>query len=507
MFHATRALDFFDYFRIPYSITPGSSAPRDAKSMLDLDRVWPVTGSSGSLVWPSNHNGRSGHSARTGPVLVGDATTIFACVLDDAVIENHLRRSGGNWRAVIPLHTDRGDRIGSVWEDSRSGSVLLPFDPDQAIALLWTEGYQKLMTSQAVPVIHELARRSYYRARPLLPRTVQLALRRGFRRVQARPRFPRWPTETALHDLYDLLFRLLASIAGEPVPYIAPWPRGYSWAFVLTHDVERAIGYGRVPSIRSLEIERGYRSAFYFVPLRDYRVDDEVVSQLHEDGFEVGVHGVFHDGRDVESAKMLEQRLPLLRSAASRWNARGFRSPSTLRKWELVPMLGFEYDTSYSDTAPFEPQSGGSCSWLPYMNEGVVELPITLVQDHTVFELLGRDDESLWVEKSTFLRKRGGMSLILTHPDYLSPGPRLDAYARFLDMFGDDSTAWKALPRDVSDWWRKRAASSLVHDNGRWRINGPAEDEAVTALVEPRASIVEALAEGSVHGLEAEEAI
>jgi hypothetical protein len=472
--------------------------------MLDFDRVWPAEGRSGSLIWPSGSNGRS-HVARTGPVVVGDATTIFARVLDEAVIENQLHLTGGSWRAVIPLHTDRGDGIGAVWEDPSSGSVLLPFDPNEAIALLWTERYQNLTHGRAVPAIHEVARRSYYRARPVLPRTVQLALRRGFRQVQARPGFPRWPIETALHDLYDLLFRLLASIAGGPVPYIAPWPRDYSWAFVLTHDVERAIGYRRVPSIRSLEIERGYRSAFYFVPLRDYRVDDEVVSQLHENGFEVGVHGVFHDGRDLESAKVLEQRLPLLRSAAVRWNARGFRSPSTLRRWELVPKLGFEYDTSYSDTAPFEPQSGGSCSWLPYMNEGVVELPITLVQDHTVFELLGHDDESLWVEKAKFLRKRRGMALILTHPDYLSPGPRLDAYARFLDTFADDATAWKALPREVSDWWRRRAASSLVRDNGRWRISGAAEDEAVIALIEPRGSIVEALADGG--GLEGEEAI
>jgi hypothetical protein len=47
--------------------------------------------------------------------------------------------------------------------------------------------------------------------------------------------------------------------------------------------------------------------------------------------------------------------------------------------------LPFEYDSSYPDTDPFEPQPGGCCSWLPYFNGPLVELPITLPQDHTLF--------------------------------------------------------------------------------------------------------------------------
>ena len=51
----------------------------------------------------------------------------------------------------------------------------------------------------------------------------------------------------------------------------------------------------------------------------------------------------------------------------------------------MMPRLGFEYDSSYTDTDPYEPQPGGCCSYLPYFNESLVELPITLPQDHTVF--------------------------------------------------------------------------------------------------------------------------
>jgi hypothetical protein len=143
-----------------------------------------------------------------------------------------------------------------------------------------------------------------------------------------------------------------------------------------------------------------------------------------------------------------------------------------------MPLLGFDYDSSYTDTAPFEPQPGGCCTWLPYLIEDLVELPITLTQDHTVFDLLRHRDETLWVEKARFLRKRGGMALMLTHPDYLGNPYLLESYRRFLAEFAADSTAWKALPRDVSDWWRRRSNSRLEEVGGEWCVVGPARSEA-----------------------------
>ena len=72
-----------------------------------------------------------------------------------------------------------------------------------------------------------------------------------------------------------------------------------------------------------------------------------------------------------------------------------------------MPRLGFDYDSSYSDTDPYEPQPGGCCSYLPYFNENMVELPITLPQDHTLFSILQRPDADVWIGKADFLRERG----------------------------------------------------------------------------------------------------
>jgi hypothetical protein len=217
-----------------------------------------------------------------------------------------------------------------------------------------------------------------------------------------------------------------------------------------------------------------------------YRVEPDVVDELTARGFEVGVHGLYHDGRDLASAELLAERLPAMREHARAWGAVGFRSPATHRQWELMPMLGFDYDTSYPDTDPFEPQSGGCCTWLPYFNRDLVELPITLPQDHTLFAILRREDERAWVEKAAAIRDRGGMALIITHPDYMLERRFLDVYARFLAAFGDDPSLWRVLPRDVSAWWRRRAESRIVPAGDGWRVEGAAAAEATVALVHPR---------------------
>jgi peptidoglycan/xylan/chitin deacetylase (PgdA/CDA1 family) len=281
-----------------------------------------------------------------------------------------------------------------------------------------------------------------------------------------------------LHDFYDFLFELVSRLADRPVPFIGPWPRDSSWALVLTHDVEGEKGYGKLRELLHMELEAGYRSSWNFVPQNQYEVEDDLVHELREAGFEIGVHGLRHDGRDLASRATLRRRLPAIRSYAERWQAVGFRSPATLRSAELMPMLGFDYDSSYSDTAPFEPQPGGCCTWLPYMLDELVELPITLPQDHTLFEILGHRDEKIWLEKTRHLRARGGMALLITHPDYFDNPNLLESYRRFLGAFASDSSAWKALPREVSSWWRRRSESSLQEVNGEWRVVGPVEGEA-----------------------------
>ena len=336
------------------------------------------------------------------------STPIFGRVWPDAEAGPALAARNEGWKPATPIVDRDGARVGSVWR-ADDGSVLLPFDPDELDLALLSEGYLASEGSRLAGRAEAAARYLYYRLRPLMPRALQIGLRRAHGRVREGVTFPRWPLETARHDLHAFLLGLVAETAGRPVPWIAPWPQGYSWALVLTHDVETSVGHDNVHLMRDLEEQAGFRSSWNFVPER-YPIDAAVLRGLGERGFEVGVHGLRHDGRDLESMSTLRKRLPEIRRYAELWGAVGFRAPATQRGWDMIPALGFDYDSSYPDTDPYEPQRGGCCSWLPFFNRDTVELPITLPQDHTLFVILGQTDETAWVGKMDHMRDAGGMA-------------------------------------------------------------------------------------------------
>jgi hypothetical protein len=465
LFVCSRQATLLEYFRIPYRLESG---PADHA----LERIRPSAGAP-TLLWPR---------AFTGPAILAtilgadpeSTIPVFARVLADDDADRLLAARDGAWSRVRSITDSDGREVSSI-RRSEDGSVFLPFDPDEVILNYWSERYATIGAG-AKARLRQSMMNIYYRLRPLLPRHLQIWMRRRFARLQARSRFPRWPVETCLHDFFDLMLSMLGEIAGEPLPYIASWPGDHTWALVLTHDVEHARGFAALDPVLDLERAHGLRSAWNLVPRR-YHVDDERVRELVAGGFEVGVHGLHHDGRDLESIATLQERLPGMREAAERWGAVGFRSPAMHRNWDWIPLLGFDYDSSCPDTDPFEPQAGGCCTWLPFFNQGLVELPLTMVQDHTLFVILRQKDETAWVQKAELLRGRGGLAMIDTHPDYLLDERLLRAYGRFLAHFAADPSAWKALPREVSAWWRKRAASHLEWHGDSWRVVGPAAEE------------------------------
>jgi hypothetical protein len=453
MFESTHPFAFFDYFRVPYSVA--GSAPDHRLGTLT------ATSSGRTLSWIRSGVGQPGRFQLGGFTI--------ACNLYTGT--DLIPFQG---RKIEPVLDSAGREVAAVWEDD-AGNVFLPFDPADAMNFLWSERYTTIGRAGKSRMLRKVMVQGYYVVRPLLPRPLQLRMRRTFAKHQNTPSFPAWPIEHSLHNLYDWLFDLAARVAGEPVPWIDLWPDGRSWAFVLTHDVETATGRDEMELLRGPERDRGYRSSWNFVAER-YDVTDEVVAGVVADGCEVGVHGLRHDGRDVASKKLLGQRLPAMRKHADHWGAVGFRSPATQRSWELMPTMGFDYDSSYTDTDPYEPQPGGCCTYLPYFNESQVELPITLPQDHTLFEILQHDDGELWVGKARQIRDRRGMVLVLAHPDYANDERLRKAWDQLLDEFAGDETAWQALPREVAAWWRDRAGSNLRRGPEGWALEGPAAE-------------------------------
>jgi len=99
---------------------------------------------------------------------------------------------------------------------------------------------------------------------------------------------------------------------------------------VLTHDVESRMGLERMEAMADIEEKYDFRSAWN-LPLAQYRIDWSTIDKLRNRGFEIGAHGLRHDGRQFRSRADFELLAPKLEGLAYKHQLRGFRSPSTLR--------------------------------------------------------------------------------------------------------------------------------------------------------------------------------
>ena len=481
MFTSSAPFEFADYMRVPVVVDP--TLNRDLPE--HVGAIHATASPQGPrLFWVRAEHGRHAPGTRTGHHKLADVDLVcpvFTGTPEEIGCRRWTRDEG--WRPLGPVRNLQGATIAHLWTDDQ-GNLFLPFDPGEAMRWMWSERYTSLNGRRLQHLVRHLLVSVYYTIRPLLPRRLQLKLRRAHASRHKNPEFPGWPEEHSLHDLYDWLLDTLQQIAGEPVPYLHPWPSGHTSAFVLTHDVETAAGRDAIEALRGPERTRGLRSSWNLVPER-YDVADELLDALRSEGCEIGVHGLRHDGHDLASRRMLRKRLPAIRKWADHWGAVGFRSPATQRSWNLMPLMGFDYDSSYTDSAPHEPQPGGCCTYLPFFIEDLVELPLTLPQDHTLFDILSQTDGSMWESKVKALRRRGGMVLMLAHPDYVSCPGMLRAWEDLLDQLAADPAAWHALPSEVAAWWRRRAQSALVLVDGAWVIRGPAAADAVVAWSSP----------------------
>jgi hypothetical protein len=308
------------------------------------------------------------------------------------------------------------------------------------------------------------AQRVYYALKPFLPRSLTRRMKRVYGARRAVGARLGWPVETRYVDFQFALVRHLLEMLGRSsVPFIHFWPRSTPYALVLTHDIESADGQSFARDIADLDASFGFRSSFNFVPER-YPLDRELMEDLRARGFEIGVHGLKHDGRDFASHRQFIRRAMRMNHFINDFGATGFRSPLTHRNPEWMQALDIEYDLSFYDTDPYEPIGGGTmCIW-PFQLGHFVELPYTLAQDYTLTEVLGETTPRLWLEKVDFIRANHGMALLNTHPDYLRKSSTRRVYAEFLAAMSERADFHHALPRDVARWWRARADAEHVEN-------------------------------------------
>jgi glycosyltransferase involved in cell wall biosynthesis len=342
----------------------------------------------------------------------------------------------------------------------------------------------------------------YYAAKPFIPFRVRLALRQ-LHAACLRPRCVQsWPIDPA---------------AGLRPEGWAGWPEGKQFAFVITHDVEGTIGLQRARQVAELDMELGFRSAFNFVPEGEYRVPEALRGFLESNGFEVGVHDLRHDGSFYASWDSFQSSAESINRYADEWRAVGFRSGFMRHDLKWLDELDVLYDSSTFDTDPFEPQPDGVGTIFPFWvsqngRTGYVEIPSTLPQDSTLFRILKETSVDIWKRKLDWVAEKGGLALVIIHPDYISFNGRvrtgeyrrdlIEEFFRYVrDRYADQ--CWFALPKEVAhhvyatmvptSYVNRRIGAkrqALADSKGTQSVSGPSQNGSVVhASPDPEAGV------------------
>jgi len=389
-------------------------------------------------------------------------------------------RSSSGFRAEHPA----GELYDVEKDVVADGSGLrLPFNPSEIVANLRYERYtphsnRREKTQTATSVL----RKAYYLARPLLPVSVRKHLQRIHLRGWNNISFPRWPVDASVEQTFEkLLTLLLRTRSTNHIPFIWFWPHGYSCCAIMTHDVETARGRDFCHQLMDLDDAYSIKSSFQIVPERRYSVSESFINAIWDRGFEVNVHDLNHDGHLVGDRSRFQQRVKRINQYARAYRAAGFRSAALYRTLDWWEDLDFAYDMSVPSVGHLEAQQGGCCSVTPFFVGHILELPVTAVQDYSLFHILRQFSIDLWVRQINAVSERHGLLNFIVHPDYVIQRESRDAYIQLLAHLArlrEEGRIWIALPQQVNDWWRLRARMRLVYTRTGWTIEGEGRERA-----------------------------
>ncbi|GAA0676678.1 polysaccharide deacetylase family protein [Natronoarchaeum mannanilyticum] len=276
----------------------------------------------------------------------------------------------------------------------------------------------------------------------------------------------------------------------------------HSFALCLTHDVDRPYktyqsgyyavaerdpshllsvlpgrnSYWQFEEVMALEDSLGVRSAFYFLdeqnlfrdrPVRDwfdpgswkryagrYELSDpaivDVIHDLDEGGWEVGLHGSYESYDDPERLAVEKEQIESILGreiVGGRQHYLNLDEPDT---WRHHADVGLKYDASLGSSSTYGFQYGDA-PLRPFDDEFVV-FPLTIMEvalpDPTEhFERAWRECRAVLDEA----REREAVATILWHPRYFSqrdfPGYG-ELYRRIVE-YALDEGAWVGPPADL----------------------------------------------------------
>jgi hypothetical protein len=364
----------------------------------------------------------------------------------------------------------------------KNSSVVLPFDPHEVIENLRLERYPRGHMGRYENVLKSI----YYRLRPFMNRTMRVGVQKVRAANWEKRSFPQWPVDTTVDNIHERLLLLALEASGiDKLPFIWFWPDGARGCVSMTHDVETAAGRDFCTQLMDIDDSFDLRSSFQVVPTERYQVTSKYLNSIRARGFEICVQDLNHDGRLFDNREEFVRRVSMINYYGRQFGASGFRSAILYRNLDWYQDLDFSFDMTVPNVAPLDPQRGGCCTVMPYFIGDVLEIPLTTVQDYTLFHLLNERSIKLWKIQLDKILSKNGLASFLVHPDYIIEPETQAVYRELLAELKEmrrSHALWAALPGDINRWWRARNQMSLVKDGKSWHITGEGSEHAVLAF-------------------------
>jgi hypothetical protein len=366
----------------------------------------------------------------------------------------------------------------------KGGKLGLPFDLTEVLDNLRLERYANSRGLKSS--FEEFCRKLYYRLRPFMNLTVRKQIQKLHARDWKKRSFPKWPVDTTVEDICETVLLMSMRAKGvDRVPFVWFWPDGASGCLMMTHDVETTAGRDYCSKLMDLNDSFGIKAAFGIIPEERYEVSSNLLESIRNRGFEVIIQDLNHDGRLFDSKEGFLRRAKIINRYAREYGAKGFRAAILYRKPDWYGALEFSFDTSFPNVAPLDPQRGGCCTVMPYFIGDVLELPVTTIQDYTLFHVLNERSIDLWKAQADQVLGKNGLLSFIVHPDYLLEQDTLSVYEGLLDHLRElrkKKHIWSALPAEIDSWWRARRKMSVVQEGNSWKIEGDDTGRAVLAF-------------------------
>lgn len=376
---------------------------------------------------------------------------------------------------------------GPLWDalqdlSFENGAIRLFFDVGQVVdSLRWEIYASDWRNGNANLPLASL----YYFFRPLLPVTIRKLLQKIHLRGWEKFPFPQWPVDRTVDNLMEQV--LLLSLRAQNlkhIPFIWFWPDCASSCALVTHDVETKSGVDLCRMLMDVNDSFGIKASFQVIPEERYHVTTAFLQSIRDRGFEVVVHDLNHDGRLFRDREGFVERAAKINAYGKKFGAAGFRAGVLYRNQQWYDALDFEYDMSVPNVAHLDPQRGGCCTVMPYFVGHVLELPVTMTQDYTLFNILNDYSTALWERQIGLIMEKHGLISVVIHPDYLTGSRERGVYEALLAHLVDlreTRNVWITTPGDVNRWWRQRAEMTIVEEGGKLRIEGVGNERACIA--------------------------